>query len=238
MEEKKVLNIYEKMLAISNDLTTVAKNLEVGVGQSKYKATGEADVLAAIKPLEKQYGVYSYPFKREIIDTSVIETTSYKGEVKKSLFLRILTTYRFVNVENKDEYIDVISYGDGVDSQDKAPGKAMTYSDKYALMKAYKIITGDDPDQNPSEDLNSINKAKKGGNSEVSSFPQVNIEVREETSNINEKMTGEQTLIIFNLPDDLKAFACKKYGLESINQLTKAQAEYIITSLRMKGIIK
>lgn len=238
MEEKKVLNIYEKMLAISNELTTVAKNLEVGVGQSKYKATGEADVLAAIKPLEKQYGVYSYPFKREIIDTSVIETTSYKGEVKKSLFLRILTTYRFVNVENKDEYIDVISYGDGVDSQDKAPGKAMTYSDKYALMKAYKIITGDDPDQNPSEDLNSINKAKKGANSAVSSFPQVNIEVREETSNINEKMTGEQTLIIFNLPDDLKAFACKKYGLESINQLTKAQAEYIITSLRMKGIIK
>ena len=28
----------------------------------------------------------------------------------------------------------------------------MTYSDKYALMKSYKIITGDDPDQNPSEE--------------------------------------------------------------------------------------
>ncbi len=24
----------------------------------------------------------------------------------------------------------------------------MTYSDKYALMKSYKIITGEDPDQN------------------------------------------------------------------------------------------
>ena len=29
----------------------------------------------------------------------------------------------------------------------------MTYADKYALLKAYKIITGDDPDQNASEDL-------------------------------------------------------------------------------------
>ncbi len=28
----------------------------------------------------------------------------------------------------------------------------MTYADKYALMKAYKIITGDDPDQNKSPD--------------------------------------------------------------------------------------
>ena len=36
---------------------------------------------------------------------------------------------------------------------DKAPGKAMTYADKYALMKAYKMVTGDDPDQNASDDL-------------------------------------------------------------------------------------
>ena len=28
----------------------------------------------------------------------------------------------------------------------------MTYADKYALMKAYKIMTGDDPDQNKSPD--------------------------------------------------------------------------------------
>ena len=44
-----------------------------------------------------------------------------------------------------------MTFGDGVDTQDKAPGKAMTYGDKYALLKAYKIVTGDDPDQNASE---------------------------------------------------------------------------------------
>ena len=57
------------------------------------------------------------------------------------------------NSEDDDdsvEEIEIITYGDGIDTQDKGPGKAMTYADKYALMKAYKIITGDDPDQNPS----------------------------------------------------------------------------------------
>ncbi|MFR4146701.1 MAG: hypothetical protein ACLT1J_10535 [Mediterraneibacter gnavus] len=29
----------------------------------------------------------------------------------------------------------------------------MTYADKYALLKAYKIITGDDPDQECSKEL-------------------------------------------------------------------------------------
>ena len=58
--------------------------------------------------------------------------------------MRIEITYRFINIDNPSEFIDIKSYGDGLDTGDKAPGKAMTYGDKYALMKAYKISTGDD----------------------------------------------------------------------------------------------
>jgi len=147
-------NIFEKMSSVTSELSRVAKNLEVGFGQSKYKATGEADILAAIKPLEAKYKIYSYPVHRAIIETGELETKNGG----KNLFLRIETTYRFINIEKPDEYIDIISYGDGVDSQDKSVGKAMTYSDKYALMKAYKIITGDDPDQHASEETASVKK--------------------------------------------------------------------------------
>lgn len=154
------MNIYEKLSAISLELSAVAKNLEVGVGANKYKAVGEADVLRAVKPLEAKYKVYSYPVHRTIIESGQIESTTYKGEVKKNLFERIEVTYRFINMEDPKEYIDIISYGDGIDSQDKSVGKAMTYADKYALLKAYKIVTGEDPDQYASEDLKgaSINK--------------------------------------------------------------------------------
>ena len=149
------MNIYEKMLAITDELNAVAKNLTVGEGRNSYKAVGEADVLAAVKPLEAKHKVYSYPFSRKIVDTSVMTTTStYNGNTKETnkLFLRLETVYRFVNIEKPEEYIDITTYGDGVDSQDKATGKAMTYADKYALLKAYKIITGEDPDQKMSEE--------------------------------------------------------------------------------------
>ena len=148
-------NIYKKMSAITTELTAVAKNLNVGIGQSAYKAVGEADVLAAVKPLEEKHGVYSYPYSRKIVDSDLVTTTSeYKGKVteKTNRYLRIETVYRFVNIDNPDEYIDITTYEDGIDSQDKAVGKAMTYSDKYALLKAYKIITGEDPDQFKSEE--------------------------------------------------------------------------------------
>lgn len=150
-------NIYCRMSKITADISRVAKNLEVGYGKSKYKAVGEADVLASVKPLEAQYGVYSYPVSREIIDSGVLTTKGYDGNEKNQMYMRIKTVYRFLCIDNPESYLDIESFADGVDSQDKACGKAMTYADKYALMKAYKIITGDDPDQNMSEEL----KAKK-----------------------------------------------------------------------------
>lgn len=149
-------NIYEKMSAITQEITAVAKNLKVGEGKNSYKAVGEADVLAAVRPIEAKFGVYSYPLEREIVESAVLTNVkTYNGETyeTKQQFIRLRTVYRFVNMEKTNEYIDITTYGDGVDPQDKAPGKAMTYADKYALLKAYKIITGDDPDQEKSEEL-------------------------------------------------------------------------------------
>lgn len=158
-------NIYGKMLAITQEIATVAKNLMVGEGKSRYKAVGEADVLAAVKPIEAKHGVYSYPVSRKVIDSgTMVSVSEYNGNRKETnkLFLRVETVYRFVNTEKPDEYIDITTYGDGVDTQDKAPGKAMTYSDKYALLKAYKIQTGDDPDQDASEPLKQLEMSKIG----------------------------------------------------------------------------
>lgn len=147
------MNIYEKMLKITEEVERVRKNLKVDTGKGKsYKAVSEADVLAAVKPIEIKYGVYSFPVSRTIIDSGEITTENQYGKTTR-LFMRIETIYRFLNTEKPEEYVDIKTYGDGVDSQDKAPGKAMTYSDKYALLKAYKIETGDDPDQTASEPL-------------------------------------------------------------------------------------
>lgn len=146
-------NIYQRMLEATNKIQTVAKNLSVQVNKtSSYKAVSELDILNAVKPIEIECGIYSYPHSRNVIETMVLESES-NGYVRKQLFMRIETVYRFVNIENPTEYIDVTSYGDGIDSGDKATGKAMTYCDKYALMKAYKISTGDDPDQEASKEL-------------------------------------------------------------------------------------
>lgn len=162
--DTKSLNIYEKMDLITNDLGVVAKGMTVKVTQtSSYKAVSERDVLDSIKPLEHKYRVFSYPYDREIIMTDVLTKKSeYQGKVTEtnSQFMRVRVVYRFVNLDKPEEFIDIITYGDGIDTGDKAPGKAMTYADKYGLMKGYKISTGDDPDQEGSPETGYKGKPK------------------------------------------------------------------------------
>ena len=155
------LNIFQRMSKATEEIGVVAKNLMVETGKGKgYKAVSERDIIDAVKPIETKYGIYSYPYSREILESQTLESESQYG-TKTSFFTRIKTIYRFVNVDNPSEYIETTTFAEGIDSQDKGSGKGMTYGDKYALMKAYKISTGDDPDQNASEDTHYTTKSKK-----------------------------------------------------------------------------
>lgn len=204
------LNIYQKLSKITAELETVAKNLTVQQTKtSSYKAVSERDVIDAVKPLEEKYGVYSYPADREVIESHVLESESeYNGKVtRKTTFMtRIKTVYRFVNIDNPSEYIETTVFSEGIDTQDKGSGKAMTYGDKYALMKTYKISTGEDPDQEASKD-EGYRKSSNDKKGSLSSY-QVNI--------------------ISKYPDKTLSWIKEKYKVGSVADLSMNQASEII----------
>lgn len=219
MQEIKDMNIYEKMSAIVNELGTVAKNLNVDLGKGKnYKAVQEKDVLDAIKPLEEKYRIYSYPKERKVIDNSVLEKETSYG-ITKSLYMRIETTYEFVNIDKPEEKMTMVSYGDGIDTGDKAPGKAMTYSDKYSLLKAYKVATGDDPDKDasPNEGYKKVDKKEE----------------KKET-----KLVGSQRIALLNRINELELEldiphekTLEVYKVNSSNQMTDSQLQDCVNKM-------
>lgn len=143
-------NIHQRLASITAELPVVAKKLFVETSNGNgYNAVSEADVINAVKPLETKYGVFSYPVSREIVDDEILEAETKYGK-RSTFFTRIRTTYRFVNIDDPEDYIETETISEGIDPQDKGSGKAMTYGDKYALLKVYKITTGDDPDREAS----------------------------------------------------------------------------------------
>lgn len=215
MQEIKDMNIYEKMSAIVNELGIVGKNLNVDLGKGKnYKAVQEKDVLDAIKPLEAKYRIYSYPKERKVIDNSILEKDTSYG-ITKSLYMRIETTYEFVNIDKPEEKMTMVSYGDGIDTGDKAPGKAMTYSDKYSLLKAYKVATGDDPDKDASPEKG----YKKVDKKEI-------------------KLEGSQRIALLNKINELELEldiphekTLEVYKVNSNNQMTDSQLQDCVNKM-------
>jgi hypothetical protein len=220
------MNIFEKMSEATTRINTVAKNLSVQAGKTSYKAVGEADVLAAVKPIEAELGIYSYPYSRRVIESGeIVNQSTYNGQTteRKQLFLRLETVYRFVNTEKPSEYIDIATYGDGVDTQDKAPGKAMTYSDKYALLKAYKIQTGDDPDQTGSEPL--VKRAVKENKPSAAEIEALKALI--DRMNATRKAAGGATFT----PEGVLTGLLRDKAPKSLEALTMAQYAYMVQGI-------
>ena len=147
------MNIYQRIQAVSDEVRNVEKNISVSTGNGGgYKAVADIDVLVKVKEAEKKYGLISIPVKQELVKSEVVRTAAGNGGYEKITYVDIVKmTLRIVNIDNTSETVEVESFGRGLDAGDKGFGKASTYARKYALLNAYKIATGQDPDEKASE---------------------------------------------------------------------------------------
>lgn len=152
------MNLYEKIQAVSNEIKNIEKNLTVGSGSYGYKAVSESDVLAAVKKAESNHKLLSIPYKQEMLRNETTTVVTSKGKESVQHIHTIKMTTKIINLEKPEEFIEVESFGYGLDSGDKGLGKASTYARKYGLLNAYKIITGEDPDANKSEETEPLNE--------------------------------------------------------------------------------
>lgn len=153
IEDIKKLNIYEKMYHIEKEITGVEKKIEIGKGNFGYKAVADADVLGVVKEFEGKYRIKSHITDLKVLDSQIKALINSKGQEVTTYIDTVLMTVEFVNIDNPDEKVKVMTAGKGIDNGDKGLGKATTYARKYALLNAYKIVTGDDIDKQKSEPM-------------------------------------------------------------------------------------
>lgn len=150
------MNIYEKILAIMQDVQYLAKDDHVEFGKTNYKALSEEKVTAIMRAELIKYSLIVYPFQQDF---------NRAGNIA-----HVDTKYRMVNVEAPEEFVEIASAGDGADSQDKGTGKAMTYAFKYMWLRAFALPTGEDPDKISSAELD--DKDKKAADKAQTAAPQ------------------------------------------------------------------
>lgn len=129
MNTQPKLNIYQRLAAAMAEVSYVQKEKK---SDMNYSIVSHDAVTAKVRPVLLKHGIVYHPIDIEF------EQVGNRTQVRLAV--------RFVNVEKPDDSFVVPSLGFGIDSQDKGPGKAISYAVKYALLKALGLETGDDPD--------------------------------------------------------------------------------------------
>lgn len=143
------MNIYQKLIEVRKSVPYLQKE---NSGQ-QYKYVSSSQVLATVRQKMDEVGLLLIP---EVTGHNLLESTiEQKDKETKDIFKRTTTyfteidmSFTWVNAENPDETIKTNWYAQGVDiAGEKGVGKALTYGEKYFLLKFFNIATDkDDPD--------------------------------------------------------------------------------------------
>ena len=129
------LNLYQRINAIKEKVAYIRKDKQV----ETYKAVTHDAVTAETRPWFVEMGVLIVPVE---LETRMIEsgktksgTTVYRFEAK----------YRidFINCDEPAQVLSVELTAHALDHGDKAPGKAVSYATKYAVLKVLQLETGE-----------------------------------------------------------------------------------------------
>lgn len=152
--EKQSNGIVKKLATIMKGLGRVEKR-----GRNefhKYDYVMEADLADAVRGELAEAGIMMVP---QVLTDTVRWDQTEKGKI-------YYANFAFTFTDGVDS-INVVVPGCGQDNPgDKAPYKAFTGAEKYAIMKLFLIATGDDPENEKEDTSSSHHGAKPQGSGE------------------------------------------------------------------------
>lgn len=129
------LNLFQRLNEIKKKVAYIRKDKAV----ETYKAVTHDAVTAETRAWFSEFGVMVIP--RELCSVMVESGKTAKGtainrfEAKYSIL--------FINCDDPADREEVILSAHALDHGDKAPGKAVSYATKYAILKVLQIETGE-----------------------------------------------------------------------------------------------
>lgn len=148
------LNLFQRINKVREEVAYIQKDKSVSTGAGSYKAVTHDMVTAQTRASLVKHGVISWP---NLVCSRMNEPYQTPGDQKPNKQWRYDATYdfTFANVDDMSQSIVIRIEAHAMDNADKAPGKALSYAKKYALLKLLDIETGEDEESRVPEDFDS-----------------------------------------------------------------------------------
>jgi hypothetical protein len=181
---------------------------------NNYKYATESDVAEKVREVLAEQNVIMLP---DVVEHTTREHVNRKGNTEYIATVKVKFT--FFDGDSGEE-LAIHSAGEGQDAGDKAVYKAITGAQKYALMKAFMIPTGDDPeaDNGVDERNNTKQETQKASNKQLDYIDNL----------IKKKETKEHTWVV--LYEGLKKRMQTDVDMENWTQQQASQAIKILSN--------
>src|SRR5574340_1771008 len=136
------MNLMQRINEVRKAIAYIQKDKAVSTGGGSYKAVTHDAVTAMVREHMVTHGIVSWPH--------LVESVSMPYEVNADMVrakqFRYAATYdfNFCNIEDPKDSLTIRIQSHAMDNADKAPGKALSYAKKYALLKLFELETGED----------------------------------------------------------------------------------------------
>lgn len=128
-------NVYKAISAVAKDMSEQGISKDRRNAQQGFNFRGIDQVYNALAPALVRHGLLILP---RITERSVTERVTQKGGVL--FYVVVKAEFDFVSTEDGSIHT-VVTYGEAMDSGDKATNKAMSIAYKYAAFQAFCIPT-------------------------------------------------------------------------------------------------
>lgn len=136
------MNLLQRINEVRKSIDYIKKDKAVSTGGGSYQAVTHDQVTAMVRDHMVKHGIVSYPILVECIS----QPKEVNANMETAKQFRYEATYDivFANIDEPSDLITLRINAHAMDNADKAPGKALSYAKKYAVLKLFEIETGED----------------------------------------------------------------------------------------------
>lgn len=237
----KQLGVYAAINAVQNDLNKEGITKNRRNQQQGFNFRGIDDVYNALSPLLAKHGLCIMP---RILRRECVERQTQKGGTL--FYVTVEAEFDFVCAKDGSRHV-VRTFGEAMDSADKATNKAMSAAYKYAAFQAFAIPTEGDNDADahtptpaPKQSANPMPAPARGqasGHGPVPNEPMMTDQQRKILMSIYGDAPRE-----IRLEDANEHFQMAKPGcpiIKSFSEMTAKQAAWLINQIdtRKQGAV-
>ena len=131
------MNIYQKLLEIQK----VVKGLSKDKSTFNYKYVTGDKILDEVKPLMNRFGLL---LKQEVlsIDNERMDYLTKNGQ-KSEILSKVMMRFTWIDCETGEQDVNLFG-ANGQNDWEKGLGSALTYAERYFLLKFFHIATDED----------------------------------------------------------------------------------------------